>query len=126
MRQGGVIDLVGISLSRWEPWNGVKAVRTGFIDAVQVMYNMFDQAPGDVLRPACQEMGVGVIARVHFDERTLTGNLTLESSWPDGDWHNSYFVPESLRASADRADKSWPLVPDNMTMVLVVRTQHQV
>jgi aryl-alcohol dehydrogenase-like predicted oxidoreductase len=116
LKQEGVIELVGISLNRWEPWNGVKAVRSGLIDAVQVIYNIFDQAPEDELLPACQEMGVGVIARVPFDEGSLTGNLTLASRWPEGDWRNSYFVPENLRASVERADQLKPLVPEHMTM----------
>ena len=61
-------------------------------------------------------MNVGVIARVPFDEGTLTGTLTKESHWPEGDWRNSYFVPENLEASVDRAEALRPLVPPGMTM----------
>jgi aryl-alcohol dehydrogenase-like predicted oxidoreductase len=82
----------------------VRAVRTGAIDAVQVIYNIFDQNPEDELFPACEEMKVAVIARVPFDEGTLTGTLTKESKWPEGDWRNTYFVPENLFASVDRAE----------------------
>jgi len=57
-----------------------------------------------------------VIARVPFDEGTLTGNLTRESTWPEGDWRNTYFVPENLEASVDHAEALRPLVPDGMTM----------
>jgi len=100
----GLVSAVGISINRWEPWNGIKAVRSGFIDSVQVIYNIFDQNPEDELFPACRELGVGVIARVPFDEGTLTGNLTKDSSWPEGDWRNIYFVPENLNPSVDRAE----------------------
>ena len=116
LRRAGKIQAVGISINRWEPWNGVKAVRSGLIDAVQVIYNIFDQNPEDELFPACQEMGVAVIARVPFDEGTLTGNLTLESKWPEGDWRNSYFVPENLKSSVEHGKRLKPVVPPDMTM----------
>jgi len=105
LRRAGLIQGVGISINRWEPWNGVKAVRSGLIDAVQVIYNIFDQNPEDALFPACREMGVAVIARVPFDEGTLTGTLTKDSKWPEGDWRNVYFVPENLIPSIERVEK---------------------
>ena len=105
LRSQGLIKAIGISLNRWEPWNGVAAVKTGQIDAVQVIYNIFDQNPEDQLFPACREMNVAVIARVPFDEGTLTGNLTKESTWPEGDWRNTYFVPENLISSVERAEE---------------------
>jgi aryl-alcohol dehydrogenase-like predicted oxidoreductase len=104
LRSQKLINAIGISLNRWEPWNGVRAVRSGQVDAVQVIYNIFDQNPEDDLFPACREMGVAVIARVPFDEGTLTGTLTKESKWPEGDWRNTYFVPENLIPSVERAD----------------------
>jgi aryl-alcohol dehydrogenase-like predicted oxidoreductase len=116
LKEQGYIHAIGISINRWEPWNGVKAVKSGLIDAVQVIYNIFDQNPEDELFPACREMNVGVIARVPFDEGTLTGTLTKESRWPDGDWRNTYFVPENLIPSVERANALKPLVPEGMTM----------
>ncbi|MDI6693453.1 MAG: aldo/keto reductase [Anaerolineales bacterium] len=116
LRDQGLIRAAGISINRWEPWNGVKAVRSGLIDAVQVIYNIFDQNPEDELFPACREMDVAVIARVPFDEGTLTGTLTLDSKWPEGDWRNTYFVPENLKASVERAERLRPLIPAGMTM----------
>jgi len=116
LRRQGLIHAVGISLNRWEPWNGVRAVRSGLVDAVQVIYNIFDQNPDDELFPACREMSVGVIARVPFDEGTLTGNLRLDSAWPEGDWRGTYFVPENLKSSVEHADALKPLVPEGMTM----------
>ena len=116
LRRQGVIHSVGISINRWEPWNGVKAVRSGLIDAVQVIYNIFDQNPEDELFPACREMDVAVIARVPFDEGTLTGNLTLDSKWPAGDWRNTYFVAENLKTSVERAERLRPLLPPGTSM----------
>ncbi|HWW77874.1 MAG TPA: aldo/keto reductase, partial [Pyrinomonadaceae bacterium] len=109
LRSQGLIHAVGISINRWEPWNGVRAVRSGHIDAVQVIYNIFDQNPEDELFPACRDMDVAVIARVPFDEGTLTGTLTRESTWPEGDWRNTYFVPENLIPSVERADALKPI-----------------
>src|SRR5918997_376366 len=116
LRSQGLVRAVGISINRWEPWNGVRAVRSGLVDAVQVIYNVFDQNPEDELLPACAEMDVAVVARVPFDEGTLTGTLTKESTWPEGDWRNTYFVPENLIPSVERADRLKPLVPEGSTM----------
>lgn len=116
LRRQGLFKAIGISINRWEPENAVKTVRSGLIDAVQVIYNIFDQNPEDELFPACAEMNVAVIARVPFDEGTLTGSLTKDSKWEEGDWRNIYFVPENLIPSVERADALKPLVPSEMTM----------
>ncbi len=84
-------------------------MRAGLIDAVQVIYNIFDQNPEDELFPACREHDVAVIARVPFDEGTLTGTLTLDSTWPSTDWRSTYFVPENLKNSVARAEALRPL-----------------
>lgn len=116
IKSQGLIRAVGISLNRWEPSNGIEAVRTGLIDSVQVIYNIFDQNPEDKLFPACREMDVAVIARVPFDEGTLTGTLTKDSRWPEGDWRNTYFVPDNLVPSVERADKLKEILPSEMSM----------
>ncbi len=116
LKEQGLFHAIGISLNRWEPWNGVKTVRSGLIDSVQVIYNIFDQSPEDELFPACREMNVALIARVPFDEGSLTGTLTKDSTWPKGDWRNSYFVKENLDSSVEHADALKPLIPEGMTM----------
>jgi aryl-alcohol dehydrogenase-like predicted oxidoreductase len=116
LKRRGLIGAIGISINRWEPANALETLRTGQMDAVQVIYNIFDQAPEDELFPLCKELNVGVIARVPFDEGTLTGTLTKDSQWPEGDWRNSYFVPENLISSVEHAERLRPLVPPGMTM----------
>jgi aryl-alcohol dehydrogenase-like predicted oxidoreductase len=116
LRNSGKVRAVGISINRWEPRNGIRAVRDGVVDAVQVIYNVFDQNPEDELFPACREKDVAVIARVPFDEGTLTGTLTLDSKWPKGDWRNTYFVAENLKASVAHADALKPLLRDGLAM----------
>ena len=116
LKKRGLIKAFGISIDRWEPANVIKAIKTGNIDAVEVIYNIFDQAPEDELFPVCRELGIATIARVPFDEGTLTGTLTLDSKWPKGDWRNSYFTPDNLKQSIDHANNLKPLIPSGSTM----------
>jgi aryl-alcohol dehydrogenase-like predicted oxidoreductase len=116
LKSEGLIRATGISLNRWEPWNGVRAVREGLVDAVQVIYNVFDQNPEDELFPACEERDVAVIARVPFDEGSLSGTLTEESKWPENDWRSTYFVPENLKATLERVEPLKALAPPGMTL----------
>lgn len=116
LKQAGMIRAFGISVNRWQPENVLRAIGTGLVDAVQVVYNVFDQAPEDVLFPACREQQVAVIARVPFDEGTLTGTLTRDTRFPDSDWRSTYFNPAHLEASVTRAERLAPLVPADSTM----------
>ena len=116
LKSQGLIRAMGVSINRWEPTNAVQTLRTGLIDAVQVVYNVFDQNPEDELFPVCQELDIAVIARVPFDEGTLTGNLTKDSKWPTGDFRNLYFSEPNLSQSVDRAESLRKIVPSGMTM----------
>ncbi|MBO0930914.1 aldo/keto reductase [Fibrella aquatilis] len=112
----GKVRAWGLSVNRWEPDNCLDTIRTGLIDGIQVIYNIFDQNPEDNLFPLCRDMNVGVIARVPFDEGTLTGTMTKETTFPANDWRSTYFVPENLNSSVDHADALKPLIPAGMTM----------
>jgi len=116
LKKEGKIRAMGVSVNRWEPNNCLHTLETGLIDAVQVIYNVFDQAPEDLLFPACERLDIGVIARVPFDEGTLTGTFTKETTFPADDWRSTYFVPENLNASVDHADALKPLIPVGMNM----------
>ncbi len=111
-----LIRFFGLSINRWEPWNGLKAIRTGLVDAVQVIYNIFDQAPEDELFPLCDEMDIGVIARVPLDEGSLSGKLTDETRFPKNDWRAGYFGPENLHQTVVRANALKELLPGNMDL----------
>lgn len=106
----------GVSVNRWEPDNCLETLKTNLIDAVQVIYNIFDQAPEDNLFPLCQEKDIAIIARVPFDEGTLTGTFTKETTFPADDWRSKYFVPENLQSSVEHADALKHLIPEGMTM----------
>jgi len=116
MKKSGKVRACGISVNRWEPCNGIRAVLEGYADAMQTIYNIFDQNPEDALFPICRMKDAAVIARVPLDEGTLTGTLTLDSKWPAGDWRNSYFVPENLKSSVAHAEALRPLIPAGSTM----------
>lgn len=116
LKREGLIRAMGVSVNRWEPDNCLNTLRTGLIDAVQVIYNIFDQSPKDHLFPLTDGLNIAIIARVPFDEGTLTGTLTKTSTWPKGDWRNTYFVQDNLNASVDRAEALRPLIPPGMTM----------
>jgi aryl-alcohol dehydrogenase-like predicted oxidoreductase len=105
LKQAGKIRAFGISVNRWEPHNVLRALETGLVDAVQVVYNLFDQSAADALFPACQQRGVAIIARVPFDEGSLTGTLHPDSRWADGDWRNIYFTPRSLAETLPRVER---------------------
>jgi aryl-alcohol dehydrogenase-like predicted oxidoreductase len=116
LKEQRLVRAIGISINRWQPENVLRALDSGIIDAVQVVYNVFDQSPEDTLFPYCEKHNIAVIARVPFDEGSLTDTLTASSTWPDGDFRNAYFRPEQLQATLPRVARLRPLVPDGMTM----------
>ena len=116
LKKDGTIRYFGLSLNRWEPDNGLKALRTGLVDAVQVIYNIFDQAPEDALFPLCEELKIAVIARVPFDEGSLGGKMTVETRFPKGDWRAGYFGPENLPKTIRRVDSLKKILPQGMTL----------
>jgi aryl-alcohol dehydrogenase-like predicted oxidoreductase len=116
LKRDGTIRSFGLSLNRWEPENGLKALRTGLVDVVQVIHNIFDQAPEDELFPLCQDLEVGVIARVPLDEGSLGGRMTSETKFPKGDWRAMYFGPKNLIPTLERVEKLRAVVPSSMTL----------
>src|SRR6266480_3720303 len=116
LKHDGTIRFFGLSLNRWEPENGLKAIRTGLVDAVQVIYSIFDQSPEDELFPACQELNVGVVVRVALDEGSLGGKMTRDTRFPESDWRSGYFNPENLANTMDRVDKLKQILPQGMSL----------
>ena len=116
LKEEGLIRAFGISINRWQPANVLRALATGLIDSVQVVYNVFDQSPEDELFPECRRRNIAVIARVPFDEGGLTGTLTKDSTWPAGDFRNIYFQPDNLRNTLERVDKLRAVLPKDMTL----------
>lgn len=116
LKQDGVINNFGLSLNRWEPENGIKAIQTGLVDAVQVIYSIFDQSPEDELFPACQELNVGVIVRVALDEGSLGGKMTKDTTFPANDWRSRYFNPQNLANTLERVEKLKQILSAGMSL----------
>ena len=116
LKEQKLVKAIGISVNRFQPHNVLRALETGLVDAVQVVYNTFDQNPEDQLFPACQARDVAVIARVPFDEGSLTGSLRTDTRWPEGDFRNLYFHPENLQNTLPRVERLRGVVPSGMTM----------
>ena len=102
LKKEGKILSFGISINDHQPANAVRLIEAGVVDTVQVIYNVFDQSPEDGLLPACYEHGVGVIVRVPFDEGALTGNITPETLFDEGDFRNHYFRDDRKREVQER------------------------
>ena len=105
LKRDGLIRHWGVSINDHQPENAIRLIETGLCDSVQVIYNVFDQGPQDRLLDACREYNVGVIVRVALDEGALTGRITPETDFPEGDWRHRYFggnrkqeLQEHLRA----------------------------
>jgi aryl-alcohol dehydrogenase-like predicted oxidoreductase len=105
LKQDGLIGGIGISANRWRHNDCLQTLQTGEIDAIQVIYNIFDQDPRRELFPLCHDLDVAVIVRVPFDEGSLTGALYPGIVWPEDDWRNAYFTSERLGETLDRVQK---------------------
>ena len=116
LKRQKLIKGFGISVNRWEPANVIEALQTGLVDSVQVVYNIFDQHPEDELFPVCRKLDIAVIARVPFDEGSLTGALTRDSTWPEGDWRNIYFTPANLAETLARVERVRELLPQSVEL----------
>jgi aryl-alcohol dehydrogenase-like predicted oxidoreductase len=102
LKAAGKIRLFGVSIRNHDPASVLELVRSGLVDTIQVIYNVFDQSPEDELLDAALEHGVGVIVRVPFDEGGLTGRIRPDTSFPEGDFRNGYFAGDRLLETYER------------------------
>ncbi|HEX5849280.1 MAG TPA: aldo/keto reductase [Rubrobacter sp.] len=105
LKREGKIRSFGVSINDHQPENAIRLIETGVVDTVQVIYNIFDQSPEDRLLPACEEHGVGVIVRVPFDEGSLTGRITPDTTFDEGDFRNHYFRNDRKQEVQQRVQK---------------------
>jgi len=110
LRDEGKIGAIGLSINSHDPQSAVRVVASGRVDALQVFYNIFDQSPEDALFPACLEHHVGVLARVPFDEGSLTGKLRADTVFPPGDFRTDYFGGPLLAETVRRVESLRPIV----------------
>jgi aryl-alcohol dehydrogenase-like predicted oxidoreductase len=105
IRGAGKARFIGISVNDHQPENVLETLQSGLIDTVQVIYNLFDQSPEERLFPYCAERNIGVIARVPFDEGSLTGSIRPDSVFPEGDFRNRYFAGERKQQVWNRVQR---------------------
>ena len=110
LKKEGKARFFGISVNDHQPASVIPAIRTGAIDTIQVIYNLFDQSPGDALFPLCLEREIGVIARVPFDEGGLTGKIRPDTTFPPGDFREGYFGGSRKKQVWERVEKLRPVV----------------
>jgi aryl-alcohol dehydrogenase-like predicted oxidoreductase len=101
----GKIRFFGVSINDFQSQNAIKLIETGLVDTVQVIYNVFEQSPEDALLPACERHQVGVIVRVGLDEGGLTGKITSETTFEEGDFRNRYFRGDRKQQVYQRVQK---------------------
>ncbi len=101
LKSSGKVRAVGVSINDHQPESAIGIIETGLIDSVQVIYNVFDQTPEAKLFPACIKHNIGVIARVPFDEGSLTGRINEDTVFPEGDFRNGYFKGDRKKQVAE-------------------------
>jgi aryl-alcohol dehydrogenase-like predicted oxidoreductase len=115
LKDSGRIRAFGLSINDHEPENALAALETGLVDTVQVIYNIFDQTPADKLFPACQRLDIGVIVRVPLDEGGLTGAITPDTTFEEGDWRERYFRGDRKREVYERVQALEFLLHDDVS-----------
>ena len=97
LQKEGKVRFIGISTPEHDQNSLIELMRTGWLDTVQVIYNIFEQEPAAEFLPAAMENDVGVIVRVPFDESALTGKLTENTKFEKDDFRNRYFSGDRLK-----------------------------
>jgi aryl-alcohol dehydrogenase-like predicted oxidoreductase len=110
LKAEGKIRFFGISLIDHAPETGLLAVQSGIVDAIQVIYNIFDPSPAPELFPLCEKHNVGVIARVPLDEGSLGGTWTRETRFAPGTFQAHYFRETRLAEACERAERLRPFL----------------
>lgn len=105
LKKDGKIRFFGVSINDNQPENAIRLIETGAVDTVQVIHNIFEQAPEDHLYPACEKHQVGVIVRVPFDEGSLTGKITPDTKFDAADFRSRYFRGDRKKEVYDRVQK---------------------
>jgi len=113
LKQQGKVRAFGVSANDWDPYGPVSLIESGLIDAVQVIYNIFEQRPAEQLLPAALKHNVGIIVRVPFEEGLLTGQLGPGHIFEQGDWRAQWLTPERLQEAHTRVEALKPFLNED-------------
>lgn len=105
LKKSGKVRFVGVSINDHQPDSALELIKTGLIDTVQVIYNIFDQTPENHLLPLTQEHNIGVLARVPFDEGSLTGTINENSQFEENEFRAFYFRGDRKRQVVEHVSK---------------------
>ncbi len=105
LRDEGKVRFFGISTPEQDQNCVVELMQRGLIDVVQVIYNIFEQEPAAQLLPVAKQANVGIIIRVAFDEGSLTGKFTLQTTFAEDDFRRGYFAGDRLARTVARVEK---------------------
>jgi aryl-alcohol dehydrogenase-like predicted oxidoreductase len=117
LRTQGKIRFTGVSINDHEPDTALDLICSGWVDALQVIFNIFDQSPLQSLFPLAKQHDIGILARCPFDEGGLTGRLCPDSVFTPDDWRQEYFRGERLRETVERAERLRFLIRDEIQTV---------
>jgi len=105
LQREGRVGLIGVSTPEHDQNSVIDLMRGGWIDTVQVIYNLFEQEPAAELLDVAREWGVAVIVRVAFDEGVLTGKFTPATTFAPDDFRAGYFAGDRLARAVARAEE---------------------
>lgn len=112
LKKSGKVRYFGVSLTEHDPESGIELATLGLIDSLQVIYNIFDAAAADRLFPIAAKNGVGILARVPFDEGSLAGGVHEDTEFEEGDFRVSYFRGERKKQVVERVRELQAEVPE--------------
>jgi aryl-alcohol dehydrogenase-like predicted oxidoreductase len=104
LRREGKLRAVGVSTPEPDQNAVIDLMKGGWVDAVQLIYNVFNQEAQAELFPVARQTNTAVIGRVVFDEGALTGKLTGNSRFAEGDMRNRYFAGDRLERTITRVE----------------------
>jgi aryl-alcohol dehydrogenase-like predicted oxidoreductase len=104
LKRDGKVRHWGISINDHAPETALRVLEDPLLESAQLIYNIYDRSPERKFFDLARRRGLGVIARVPFDEGALTGSVRAETVFPEGDWRNDYFRGDRRAEAGRRAD----------------------
>ncbi len=104
-KKEGKLRAIGISTPEQDQNSVIDLMRRGWLDAVQLIYNIFEQEPAAELLPVAHENKVAVIVRVVFDEGSLTGKFSEQTRFSPDEFRSQYFAGDRMARTVRRVDK---------------------
>ena len=91
---------------------GLEAMDRPNISAVQTVYNILEQTPGNELMKKAEEKNVGILVRVPEASGILTGKVNADTKFDEND-HRSVRKLEWLKASLQKVEQLKPIAERN-------------